>query len=469
MVLLEELLRSSGDSRLSGERHRSMMMKAVAHVLKHQNGDGGFGLWPSSSSEGFLTAYALWGLLTANDHGYAVPASSIRRGTDYLKQHASEGEDMHGQFAPKEAPPFAAFVLASASQDDSGLGSKLASRSKELTNFSVGLLGAAFAERDRKTTEPLLVQLASARRKTTHGSLIGDDADSNAELFGYGRDLRATAAMVRALVLSGKARDADDLVAGILGERRSDGTWGTTYNNLWALHALTDYARHTEKGSTGARVELAVDGQRFTALEVTAKSRLKNALVPATRLPAPGSTTKVSLSTAPKSSLRYTARLRWAPTVPAQTPVDRGFSVEREIVDATTGKPVTVPRQGELLRVRVTVKTSRHRAQVALIDRLPAGFEAVDTALATSARDPLGNDEGTTDPEYGNRTWVWRELHDERVTHFANNLPSGVHTAEYLVRATRVGKFVRPAPSAEAMYEPDVFGHGEIETVTVAP
>jgi uncharacterized protein YfaS (alpha-2-macroglobulin family) len=177
----------------------------------------------------------------------------------------------------------------------------------------------------------------------------------------------------------------------------------------------------------------------------------------------------VRLSTAPKSSLRYTARLRWAPTVPAQTPVDRGFSVERELVDATTGKPVTTPTQGQLLRVRLTVKTNQHRAQVAVIDRLPAGFEPVDTALATSAREPQGNEEVTTESEYGYGTWVWRELHDERVTHFADNLPSGTHIAEYLVRATRVGKFVRPAPSAEAMYEPDVFGHGEIEVVSVVP
>jgi uncharacterized protein YfaS (alpha-2-macroglobulin family) len=53
------------------------------------------------------------------------------------------------------------------------------------------------------------------------------------------------------------------------------------------------------------------------------------------------------------------------------------------------------------------------------------------------------------------------------VTHFADHLPSGTHTAEYLVRATRTGKFVHPAPSAEAMYEPDVFGHGAIDVVTV--
>jgi uncharacterized protein YfaS (alpha-2-macroglobulin family) len=359
-------------------------------------------------------------------------------------------------------------VLASASQDDSGLGSKLAGRSHELTNFSLGLLGAAFAERDLAKTEPLLAKLASARSNTTRGSLISDDGHGGEEILGYGRNVRATAAMVRALVLSGRGREADDLVAGILGERRSDGTWGTTYNNLWALHALTDYAKHAQKGSAAARVELTVDDRRVNVLDVTATSRLKSTLIPATHLPAPGSAATVSLRTASDSALRYTARLRWAPTLPAHTPVDHGFAVERELVDATTGKPVTAPRQGQLLRVHLSLKTGQPRAQVALIDRLPAGFEPVDTALATSPRDPQETDSSETESEHDYRTWVHRELHDERVTHFADTLPSGTHTAEYLVRATRVGKFVRPAPSAESMYEPDVFGHGEIEVVTVA-
>src|SRR5262249_25546033 len=102
MVLLEELLRSTGDPRLSGPEHRRKMEQAVRHVLEHQNEDGGFGLWPSSESEGFLTAYALWGLFTARDHGYALPPSTLERGLGYLASHAQESADMHGQFSPGE-------------------------------------------------------------------------------------------------------------------------------------------------------------------------------------------------------------------------------------------------------------------------------------------------------------------------------------------------------------------------------
>jgi alpha-2-macroglobulin len=432
----------------------------VAHVLEHQNGDGGFGLWPSSESEGFLTAYALWGLLTARDHGYAVPSGVIRRGLAYLKHHAAEGDDMHGQFSVRETRPFAAYVLAAASEDDGGFGAKLATSTKELSRFGVGLLGAAFAERDQARSVPLIGELTGARRKAAMGVLIDDGQGSNDEdTFGYGRDLRATAAAVRALVLAGKGRDADDLIAGILGERRPDGTWGTTYNNLWALHALVDYATFGKPGASSGRVTLTLDKHELAALDVSAKSRLKSALVSAAQLPAPGKHAAIGIAGPNGSELRYTARLRWASTAAAQSPVDRGFAVKRELFDAKTGKAVTTPVQGQLLRVRLTLTTKENRAQVALIDRLPAGFEAVDTALATSAADPDAKD--------SSGDWVWRELHDERVTHFADQLAAGTHTAEYLVRATRSGSFVRPAASAEAMYDPDVYGLGAIESVTV--
>lgn len=459
MVLLEEVLRSSGDARLSGGEHRRKMEHAVRHVLDHQNADGGFGLWPSSASEGFLTAYALFGLFTARDHGYAVPASSLERGVQYLARHAGHGDDMHGQFAPEEIRPFAAYVLAAARRDDRGLGTKLLEKKETLSRFGLSLLGASFAERKQPAAAELLGALGAKTRKTRHGALVADTASPDADLFGYGRDLRATAATVHALTLAGKTHEADALIAGILDERRGDGSWGTTYNNLWALYALVGYAERTRATSPGGRVVVTVGDQPVTALDFDKTSRYRSIRVAADRLPKPGETSELALSAPKGSTLRYTARLRWASRVEAHVPTDRGFSVRRFLLDARTGAPVDTPKQGQLLRVRLEVTTPEPRDQVAVIDRLPAGLEPVDTALATSVRDPSAR------RHFG--PWVWRELHDERVTHFADSLPAGTHSAEYLVRATRRGTFVRPAPSAELMYQPDVYGQGAIETVVV--
>jgi uncharacterized protein YfaS (alpha-2-macroglobulin family) len=475
MVLLEKVLRSSGDPRLSTKEHRSRMEHAVSHVLKHQNDDGGFGLWPDSDSEGFLTAYALFGLFTARDHGYDVPASSLTRGVGYLSQHGADGEDMHGQFAPRETKPFAAYVLAAAKQDDGGLGKRLVEARHALSHFGVGLLGAAFAQRNPAPgggATDLLGELGRARRKTALGALIAEstsaDQRAHADIFEYGRDLRATAAAVRALTLAGRGREADDLIAGILGERRSDGSWGTTYNNLWALHALVDYAERVQGNVSDGRVQITLGGAPVANFVLSKDARYKSFSIPADRLPAPGNGGDLRIMAPAGSPFRFTARLRFASTVAAQAPVDRGFSVTRALFDAKSGAPVKEPRQGQLLRVRLQVTTSEPRNQVALIDRLPAGFEPVDTALVTSASDSNSNSDADSDARGGpSYVWSWRELHDERVTHFADHLQAGTHTVEYLARASRTGTFLRPAPSAEMMYQPDVFGHGAIETIQV--
>ncbi|MGC4087963.1 MAG: hypothetical protein QM756_08710 [Polyangiaceae bacterium] len=176
MVLLENILRHSGDTRLSGKEHHAKMEAAVRHVLNHQNADGGFGLWPSSPSEGFLTAYALWGLLTARDHGYAVPASSVTAGLAYLARNTTEGGDMHGQFAQQDTPPFAAFVLAAAKQADGGLTKKLLQEQGTLSRFGIGLLGAALAQRPRASQRRL-----AARAVTRSGEVARRHAGRRAQ------------------------------------------------------------------------------------------------------------------------------------------------------------------------------------------------------------------------------------------------------------------------------------------------
>lgn len=456
MVLLEDILRPSGDARFASKQHRVKLENAVAHVLKHQNADGGFGLWPSSPSEGFLTAYALWGLLTARDHGYVVPASAMKHGLAYLAQNTGKSEDMHGQFDPGETRPFAAYVLASAKEADAGLGRELASDAGNLSRFGFGLLGAALAQR---AGEPLrgFDGWRAALTKTRTGALVAERS-AKPNHFSYGTDLRATAATVHALLLAGKAAQAEPLIAGILDERRSDGSWGTTYNNLWALRALADYAEHERGTASTGSVHLELDGARVATLASSKSAPYQTITLPTARLPRPGSVSALRISAAEGSSLRYTARLRWASRVDAASPVDKGLRVRRTLLDAETGAEVKEPRLGQLLKVRLEVSTDEERAQVALVDRLPAGFEAVDTALQTTPQDHAGP-----------ASWVWvhRELHDERVSHFADRLPAGTHEAEYLVRATRSGTFVRPAPSAELMYAPDVFGHGSVETVKV--
>ncbi len=457
MVMLEDLLEGSGDARLSGAEHRQRMQAAVAHVLEHRNSDGGFGLWPASESEPFLTAYGLWGLTTARAHGYDVPDRVIEAGFAYLDEHDLASNDMHGQFSDGETGPFAAFVLGANGRDKSGFGKKFAANPDQLSRFTTGLLGAALASSESDASRPLLRTLAAARQRGRDGTLVRESS-KGVDFLHFGRDLRATAATVRALVEAGRRDEADDLVAGILAQRTGDGSWGTTYNNLWALYALADYVQASAP-SAASQVRILLDGKVEKQVQFDRKSHLFKLELPASKLPAPGGSTTLTLQAAESARIRFTARLSYVDADQGRSRVEQGFKVDRELVDAETGKAVSDPKVGQLLRVKLRLVAQSPTKQVALIDRLPAGFESVDTSLATERKSAQDNGVGWD--------WVWRELHDERVTFFADELSSGVHEAEYLVRATRAGSFIRPAAMAEAMYDPSIYGRGLRESVRV--
>jgi uncharacterized protein YfaS (alpha-2-macroglobulin family) len=229
---------------------------------------------------------------------------------------------------------------------------------------------------------------------------------------------------------------------------------------MWALHALAAFAESEPSAAAMIPIEVSLGGRRHASTELTQSSRVQRIVIPASELPNEGSVAELRLSTSSNARIRYSARLRYVLRRDAQHAESQGYRVERQLLDAETGRPVTTPRVGQLLRVRLRIHADEDQQQVALVDRLPAGLEPVDTSLETSQRSANVSD--------STWSWVWREIHDERVSFFANHLSAGTHEAEYLARATRSGEFVRPAASAEAMYDPRIWGRGGIERIVVA-
>src|SRR5690606_8118245 len=118
-------------------------------------------------------------------------------------------------------------------------------------------------------------------------------------------------------------------------------------------------------------------------------------------------------------------------------------------------------RAGALVRVRVKMLAESRRYHVALVDRLPAGLEPLNPALAASRSVPIAP--GAS--ERLGRYWWWgrswsehQNLRDERVEAFATLVWPGVHEYEYVARATTPGAFIAPPARAEEMYAPETFG-----------
>jgi uncharacterized protein YfaS (alpha-2-macroglobulin family) len=170
----------------------------------------------------------------------------------------------------------------------------------------------------------------------------------------------------------------------------------------------------------------------------------------------------------------YTARLQYASTTPPE-PIERGIRIERKYqryAPDALGTTATTFEAGDLVRVTLTVSLPHEGRFLAFTDPLPAGFEAVDGSLKTTATDLAAV--STTQSSAADRFAWWRrggfdfvEKHDDRVMAFATRLGAGRHEFTYLVRATTAGTFGAAGAFGEAMYAPEVMGRGSATVVTV--
>jgi uncharacterized protein YfaS (alpha-2-macroglobulin family) len=182
--------------------------------------------------------------------------------------------------------------------------------------------------------------------------------------------------------------------------------------------------------------------------------------------------------------------MRYAPADLRPPAADHGFAVQRryegvdnpsDVVRAQDG--TWTVKAGAKVKVIVTMVAPARRYHVALVDPLPAGFEAINTALrgAETVTQPQpgpsgprfrGRFRGGHHVPYGYNMWRsgWYEhqnLRDERAEAFTSLLWSGVHTFSYNARATTPGDFVVPPPKAEEMYAPETFGRGAGDRVLI--
>jgi uncharacterized protein YfaS (alpha-2-macroglobulin family) len=448
MIALGDLARRFGRG-LNQEEHRARLAQTLLELREHQNDDGGFGLWPDSESEPFVSAYVLWGWLTAQRAGYPVSEARLARGVAYLEEQVRQKQLEAGYFQV-DPRVFTLLVLAQLGRDDLGLANALWTSRDKLDRFEQGLLAVALAQKDPAKARTLVSGLLAAARERHAGRSLVEEKPMQYGFLESGRDVRATATTLWALVALNRASEGEALAAGIVGARGRDGTWGTTFNNLWALHSLGAFTRARPPSLERTRVSVSLGGTLVGSLELSTKDPVGSVVIPQSALPKPGTTLPLTLSSS-AGRPRYSVALTYALAADHERPSVQPFRITRRVLDAGTGKPVTRARVGQLLRVELELESAQDRNQVAVIDRLPGGLDALNPRLATERQSV----------DAGGDRWVEARVHDDRVTLFTYWLDRGKNHIAYLARAAAPGDFAWPAPQAEVMYAPDELSRGE--------
>jgi uncharacterized protein YfaS (alpha-2-macroglobulin family) len=123
-------------------------------------------------------------------------------------------------------------------------------------------------------------------------------------------------------------------------------------------------------------------------------------------------------------------------------------------------------KAGATVRVRLKITSPDRRYYAAIVDPLPAGFEILDTSLATSAKE-VDHDASAAPKRWWWSPWSHTELKDDRLQLFADTLWAGDYEYTYLAHATTPGRFIAPPARAEEMYAPETFGRGASDVVEV--
>jgi len=286
-------------------------------------------------------------------------------------------------------------------------------------------------------------------------------------------ELRADAVILEALLAADPGSDLiPKLVRGLLAGRRR-GRWSSTQDNVFALLALERYFEVHEEAAPEFVARAWYGGRSAGEFGFKARATSEQRTVVAMPELLRAGAQELVLAKDGPGRLYWRVALQHAPNGLAE-PQDRGFRVARTY--AAVDDPGDVRRDadgtwriraGARVRVGLSLGTSVWRYHVALVDPLPAGLEAVDPALATSAAD-----DDTTASQVGRRWWSrgWYDhdnLRDDRVEVFAADLEGGVHEYTYTARATTPGTFAAPPTRAEEMYAPAIAGRGAGERVLI--
>ena len=456
----------------------------IERLSQMQNYDGGFAYWERGRpSEPYLSVYVTNALVHAKDKGYAVPKEILDRAKVYLKAIETH---YPAYYSPEVRWAISAYALYTRKQLgdlDVAKGQKLYVEYGGTANAKVGMethgwmLGLFAANKAVENERKELVRHAINHVTETAGaaSFVTSYGDGNYLLLSS--DRRVDAVMLESLILEQPSLDLiPKIVTGLLAHRKA-GRWLNTQENTYALLALDQYFQTYEKTTPEfvARVWLGAD----YAGDLAFKGRTTDYFqinIPMKDVAAHDNQ-PLTIQKDGRGRLYYRVGMTYAPASLQLAAADYGFVVQRRYEAVDDPKDVTRDAQGvwhikagARVRVRLTMVNEARRYHVALVDPLPAGLETMNPALAVTGPIPQDPSEQKARGAY----WWWygpwydhQNLRDERTEAFSPLLWEGVHSYDYVARATTPGNFVVPPTKAEEMYMPETFGRGASDRVIV--
>ncbi|HEV8242131.1 MAG TPA: MG2 domain-containing protein [Thermoanaerobaculia bacterium] len=431
-----------------------MTQAGIERILSMQTPSGGFGYWPGDSEPTpWGTAYATHVLLDAQRLRYPVPQGRIDDALAWMEQRISNHYERGGKdydWHAGTSEPYMHYVLAVAGKGRKGRILRLIEQlpneprheeREQLYMLKAALYLAGDHRYERDLRQPDLSPLDGYREN----------------YWTFYSDLRMRGFMLSVFTdLFGHDPGADKLAA-LVAQGLQDSSpnhWYTTQELAW--------------GITGLGKTLEASAQDFAPPTLTADGRrlAPQPLPPGVKksdrawdLPRASEYERLTVNVPTKGEgklwlILVSEGVRETDGAPYG---GEGLKLERRWLGAggeeLTGSGTNDLSEialGDLVYVELTLhNTSGERmSNIALVDRIPAGWEIENPRL--------GRSDAT--PEWVDADRLWQadhmDLRDDRIEVFGELQKGEIRQVIYAVRAVTAGRFELPTADAEAMYDP---------------
>lgn len=475
LLAAREILPRLGLTRYGDAELRDMIRAGVQRLSTMRTAGGGLAYWPGDHEPNpFGTAYATLAIARAQALGIEAPEGMVDGMREYLVAMVQESQLPYGYGVEVRAS--VALALAELQALPPGVADSLYDTAASQGTFGTATLALALASlpgQDDRVNALLGTLEASFDDEGNPKSARGEDFDY------YGSDQRTIAQAALALH---RLRPSSPVLPALVGNllRRTDDY--TTQGTAYGLLALAE--RLGAKQGTAARQRALLDDVELMP-ELSSAAVLgagaRRYRIPLAQLRGRRAVLVLESESEEAQSFMVSARWRRETGDPdaagslAATTSENGPDLYRVITDVK-GRPVDFDAvaPGQVLRVVLLARMPERlayerRGYLALTDRLPAGFEAMQPDLWTVATVPELDAEH---PLYEALQWTGSsashvELRDDRAQFYFDDFWGEWVHATYLVRATTPGRFTAPPAMAELMYEPNSAGYSEAAAFTV--
>lgn len=451
-----------------------MVSAGLDRLYSFQHSDGGWGWWQNDNSQGFMTAYVVYGLNIAKNSGYTVKNTAVTNGLNAIN-------NLYKKESDAVTKTYMMYVLSTFKVKDINATAKELGNleSSSLDNYSLALMALAYYNIGYMSDAMRIVNKLESSYKSMTDELVYWEGGT------YRYDWRGDRVQTTSMVLKALANIKpnsnliDKSVRWLLQQRRGY-AWHSTQETANIVYSMIDYLKQSKELDADFTANVYLNNElcyskAYTKDDVFKKDSVIN--ISCDKLNA--GENQVRIEKKGKGKLYYSSQLVYFDNSENTVSSESGFRVEKEYylldqykhyndekIDYKKKYFNGEVKSGDLIFVKLKVYAKDKDLNYFMLeDPLPAGCEVVKDDWTIKVQDEK---EFTGYDYYYWRWWYAdKDIRDDKMVFFATNLYNDEMEFSYILRAQIPGEYTINPTNAELMYYPEYRGNTAGYTIKI--